>query len=125
VKAAKNSRCCAAAKSSATPKNTAATPMLASGPAMAMLNSSPGVAGSSSIWATPPKMNRVILLMGMPERRATSAWDSSCATTDPKNSSVVAMAVSQYHPLSRFGAASGKYPRASRKTNNPKMMNQL
>jgi len=57
------------------------------GPAMAILNSSQAVGGSSSICATPPKMNSVMLLMGMPLRRATSACDNSCAITAASSAS--------------------------------------
>ena len=39
---------------------------LASGPTIAIINSALGLGGSSSIWATPPKMNRVIPFMDIP-----------------------------------------------------------
>ena len=45
---------------------------LASGPAMAIMNSDFGLGGSSSISATPPNMNSVMPLIGMPKWRATS-----------------------------------------------------
>jgi len=55
-------------------KNTTPSATLEAGPAMAMVNSARGSAGSSIISETPPKMNRVMLLISSPCARATREW---------------------------------------------------
>ncbi len=64
-----------------------------SGPAIATLNSSPGLFVSRESFATPPKNHRSIPVISMPERRATSAWPSSWSTSETKNSSTLTTAV--------------------------------
>ena len=56
------------------------------GPATATKNSLPGVSVSRLIFITPPKKKRSMPVTSMPERRAASAWPSSCSTIEPKNS---------------------------------------
>src|SRR5215510_7131563 len=63
--------------------------MLATGPAIAMLNSLPGVPASFSIWAMPPSANNVMPRTGRPLNRATLACASSCRTMHTKNSTAV------------------------------------
>ena len=63
------------------------------GPATATLNSSPGDSVSPVIFAMPPKNHRSMPEIPIPRRRATSAWPSSCSTSEPKNSSALATAV--------------------------------
>ena len=55
------------------------------GPATAILNSAPGDVVSRAIFATPPNSQRSMPLISMPSRRATSAWPSSCMTSETKN----------------------------------------
>ena len=55
------------------------------GPAAAILNSSPGVAGSRARREMPPKNHRSMLLVSIPCRRAASAWPSSCRMIEAKN----------------------------------------
>jgi len=68
---------------------TAPSTRLVSGPAMAILNSTLGLVGSPLIWATPPKMNRVMDSTGMPDARATTLCIISWASTEAKNSKLV------------------------------------
>ena len=69
---------------------------LAAGPAAAIRASSRGVRESASIDVTPPKMKSVIPSTLRPNRRATIACESSCASTDTKKSAAVATATIQY-----------------------------
>ena len=77
--------------------NSSKPPMsrLLSGPAPAISASSRGPFGSLSMTAAPPKMKRVMDVVRTPKRRATSACESSWASTDPKKRSAVAAATSQ------------------------------
>ena len=56
------------------------------GPAAATWNSSPGESVSRVSFARPPKNHRSMPEIPMPLRRATSAWPSSCRTSETKNS---------------------------------------
>ena len=69
--------------------------MLVSGPTMATTNSVSGWRASSAKWETPPNINSVIPVTGIPLRTATTLWESSWASTDTKNSTVVSMAINQ------------------------------
>jgi hypothetical protein len=55
----------------------------------------PGLVASLDIWATPPKMKRVIPLTGIPFLMATRLWLSSCATTETKSMELEARATPQ------------------------------
>jgi hypothetical protein len=68
---------------------------LVTGPASAIHASSRGVRESSSIVVAPPKMKSVMPSTLSPKRRATRAWESSCARTEAKNSNAVATATIQ------------------------------
>ena len=67
--------CCSASIASGSKTRISAT--VASGPASAVSSSVRALSGSSSISATPPKMNSVIPFMGTPSRRAVTACESS------------------------------------------------
>ncbi len=58
---------------SPSPAVSAAMTRLVAGPAAAIWNSSPAVAGCRDMCDMPPKMNSVIRGTGNPRRRATSA----------------------------------------------------
>ncbi len=75
----------------ARPKTTAKA-KLVSGPTIAMRKSAPGVRASPLSWATPPRSHSTMLSTSMPFRRATSECASSCANSDPMNSSAAIIA---------------------------------
>ena len=79
----------------ATAPKTAASARLVSGPASAIRNSSRARRGSALICAAPPKMNSVIRGTGTPCAFETRLCASSCASTDAKNSRLVASAKPQ------------------------------
>jgi hypothetical protein len=56
------------------------------GPATATFSSSPGERESRLSFAIPPKNQRSMPAISIPERRATSAWPSSCSTSETKKS---------------------------------------
>src|SRR3990167_2389403 len=56
------------------------------GPAIAILNSALGCGGSPFICAIPPKMNRVILVIGIWYFLAIYEWESSWNATEAKSS---------------------------------------
>ena len=87
--------------------------MLVAGPAIAISASSRGVRDSLSMVVTPPKMKSVIPSTLSPKRRATSACDSSCASTEPKKSAAVTAATIQYWLVGQPGYWPGKAPIAS------------
>src|SRR2546422_2586129 len=66
------------------PPRTIAIRKLVRGPAAAIRTSSLGSFGSSLISETPPKKNRVILLMGRPFFLAMYEWESSWRKTETK-----------------------------------------
>ena len=70
-----------------------------SGPAIAILNSVPGVSESFSSRAKPPNNHSVIAETPMLWRLATKAWPSSWSRIEPKKSTALATA-------SRYGAES-------------------
>ncbi len=76
------------------PIASSAAPMtrLDAGPASAMSASSRGERESASMVVAPPKMNSVMPATFRPNRRATSAWESSCARTEAKKRNAVAAA---------------------------------
>ena len=76
---------------------------LVSGPAAAISASSRGRLGSPSSVAAPPKMKSVMSRTRSPKRRATSAWLSSWASTDPKKRSEITAPTTQYSPSSQLG----------------------
>ena len=75
------------------------------GPAIAILNSVPGVSESFSSRAKPPNIHSVIPETPIPCRRATKAWPSSCSRIEAKKSAALATA-RKYGALSPFGELS-------------------
>ena len=71
-------------KAAAVPATTAPMPMatLTAGPARAIRPAAPGVRGSLSSMATPPRANKVIPLTPTPLFLATTEWPNSWATID-------------------------------------------
>src|SRR5712664_2251249 len=67
------------------PPRTIAIRKLVRGPAAAIRTSSPGSFGSSLNSETPPKKNKVILLIGSPFFLAMYEWESSCKKTETNN----------------------------------------
>jgi hypothetical protein len=67
------------------PISTIPMAMEVAGPAAAMIASSRGRLASPSSSVAPPKMKSVMPRTCMPNRRASTACDSSCATTEAKN----------------------------------------
>ena len=63
-----------------------------SGPAIAILNSVPGVSESFSSRAKPPNIHRVIAETPMLCRLATKAWPSSCSRMEAKKRTALATA---------------------------------
>jgi hypothetical protein len=102
--AASNSRC------GPTMPSTAAThrsrnPNVASGPAAEILKSSPGLAASRLMCVIPPNRNKSIRLVSIPSCLATSAWPSSCSTSEQKNSSTVTTVVRYATPSEECSVA--------------------
>ncbi len=78
--------------STASSPNSAATSRLVSGPAAAIRRSARGVRASLRSFATPPNSHSVMSSTSTSWRRATTAWESSCASRDPRNSSAATTA---------------------------------
>lgn len=72
------------------PAKRPARPRRVRGPAMAILNSTPGAAGSRLLSATPPKMKSVMLRIGIPPLSATYECPSSCIRIQAKTTRLVA-----------------------------------
>jgi len=77
------------------PQHTPPMTRLVSGPARATRNSIAGFCGSSVIWETPPRMNRVMDLMRIPAACATRLCAISCIRSDMKKRRLVASPMSQ------------------------------
>ena len=84
----------AATAGCATENNTASA-RLTIGPAIAMRNSALALGGSAPIWATPPKMNNVMLRTGTLNRKATTECPSSWSSTLAKSMIAVAAPMNQ------------------------------
>ncbi len=69
--------------------------MLVPGPTAAIVKSAPGVWASPSSWATPPKSHSVTERTPTPWRRAITACEPSCASSDTKNSVAATTAATQ------------------------------
>ena len=76
----------------AAPTQIRITTSVTSGPATAILNSSPGDVVSLRVLARPPKNHRSMPSISIPRPRATTAWPSSWRISETKNSSVLTTA---------------------------------
>ena len=81
---------------------------LVSGPTTVISSSARGERGSPRMWATPPKMNRVMPATATPFARPTSACDSSWARIDSTNSTAAVAAMPQPSQRRPFGVPGGK-----------------
>ncbi len=75
------------------PRQTRTMTAVTAGPAIATLNSSPGVCESRVSLATPPKSQRSMPEVPIPSRRAISAWPSSWSRSEAKKKMAAATAV--------------------------------
>ena len=111
----------------AAPPTSASAPMtrLVSGPTTVISSSARGERGSPRMWATPPKMNRVMPATGTPFARPTSACDSSCARIDSTNSTAAIAAMPQLSRGDQPGWRSGNRPLPRLATISQKTISKL
>src|SRR5215510_14260465 len=86
--------------------------ILVMGPTTAIRNSAFGVAGSRSIFETPPKRKSVIRRTGNPCALATSECDNSCRRMETKKSKDEATATPHRNPAPHSGCQEGNSPEA-------------
>src|SRR5690606_32605394 len=99
--------------------------MLAIGPAAAIKSSEVGDGGSFSVCAMPPKMKSVMRRTGMPKILPTSAWESSCSSTDTKKRTAAPKATPHTSPGPQSGCQLGNTATARFTSTSAKMMIRL
>ena len=85
-----------------------ASAMDIAGPASAIQNSSRAEDGSAPSSAIPPKINKVMLLIGTPRCRATTEWASSCSKRHENRPNIATSAMIRWVALVVSGKIFGK-----------------